>query len=1770
MSENIIYGEGGGGGCFMAGTQILLENGKYKNIEELIPGDIILSYNQYGDVELDTVEKLHIHEEPYPIYKIKFWKGEVYSTLNHWVLNQYNSFVEIGSLTIEDAIIDSLGHLRPILSKEFFKLDKVYNLTVSKNHTFIANNIRVHNGGHRVSYPIIYGEGGGGGGKGGGGSSTPRAAVESPNTLKSTQIAEVIDVISEGEIEGLVDGANSVFLDDVPLSEYTGYKLESRTGTQTQTAVSAATRGILNSKSTSTTPILYGPSNAKVITVTDPLVKQVIIQISVPSLYQQNTINGDMLGSTIAFKISTKPQSSGTYIDDIFTEIQGKCTSLYKQDYAVSIARYTSAQYPIDIKIERTKADSTSAAVQDSMYCGVYTEVQPDIFRYPNTALISLKLDSDNFSSIPTRGYDIKGIKVKVPTNYNTTTRNYTGEWDGTFKIAWTDNPAWVFYDIVTDTRYGIGNNVPEAFIDKWSLYSIARYCDGVDSNGNYTGVKSGFKNANGTDIYEPRFTCNICIQTQNEAYKVLNDIASIFRGMQYWATGQLIVSADIPKDPVAQFSPANVIDGVFNYSGSSAKTRHTAVKVTWNDPSDAYRQKIEYVEANGFSTGYNPIDKHGVVQTETIAIGCTSRGQANRVGRWLLYTELLETETVSFKTGLEHARVYPGAIIQTTDPFRGGERLGGRVQSISSSGIELDGEVADGIDYYLSLVNTTPNLSFTGSISGYTLTVSNISIAKNQLKVGLHISGNNIPADTYITAFNTGSGGLGTYTINKSLTVASQLITATLQEPNIETRSGSVLNNIFILDTNAQSFTSADTNMLWLLSKPAQEPEYWRVISITEDGPSTANIVALEYNPDKFAAIEDGLILEERPVSQIDTSRPDTPTNLSIQEHLYYSSPSVYSTAATISWTGQAKKYMLKYCSIINNVADYNWNVIESYTPMVEIKPIGPGTYQFQLEAVNAAGRKSAPLITNITILGVMAPPMDVSDFVAEKSNGIMLSWRANNDNSWAYPDIDLNGYEIREIFLQELSEFFTLSDKASFPTWAINYNYNINDNIKITLSGTTRYFRCIQAHQSSSTIDLTKWSESIGSIRWKTLAEVRSQVGNQSLTFSQYVAYLNSVWNSYSNNKVQSGLIYEASYRDSIAATGYNIYLIKAIDKSNNPSSIPTLAGVIVNRPPAVESITYEIGGENLEIKWIQPTPDIAIKNYEVKYLDNKGTEVTTITQTSYLSKKLWFSGFTEYLTIQGVDFAGNRSDIRSFNITLPAISPPINIQKEFIGENYKLSWTPPSTSNNTPSLSKYDVVYLNGSGGEVLVTSINSTSYSSKVSWTDSRTFRVYSVDTVGNRSTSYAEVQIQTPTPSKPLNIVATVIDNNVLLKWEPPASGMELPLSKYILKKGSTWDSGEVLGTINGEFSTVFETINDTYTYWLAAVNSAGKEGTPDQRSATVNQPPDYFLINNYYSDFTTPYGDSTNNPGTSITSSNAHKILSGELVLPIDTSQTWTSHFTSNSKTAFTNFGAIPYITPGSSSGYYQEIIDYGTTIDASSITITFNSTNIYGNPSIIFEVWPGSGNPSSIVWGDKISATKAFFTNFRYVKIRVSVSGGVISARELNVRIDVKRRSISKIHTHTIPEVSFSGNISGTTLTVNSISNNGIVRVGQVLSATNMSNNTTITGLLTGTGGIGTYTVNNSQSRSEQNITATDPDGSIVYLTDDGKVTGTRLFTDIQSISLTPAYSATAKPIAIYNYVDVPTPTYFKILMYDSDTGDRIGGTCSYTVTGV
>lgn len=495
-------------------------------------------------------------------------------------------------------------------------------------------------------------------------------AVEASDTLRSKAYARVLDVISEGEIEGLVDGPKSIFLNETPLQGPGGefnfdVKVDLRHGSQGQTHI----EGFPSVENEVQVGVEAKKATPVVRTITNPNVDAVRVKVLIPQLSNQDKKTGDLNGSSVKIAIELQT-NGGSWSRVVEEEIKGKTMSRYERAYRIALP----GNGPWNIRLVRISEDSKDSAVANKTLLSSITEIIDSKLNYPNTALVGIRVDASQFDSIPTRSYHMRLLRVQVPTNYDPVARTYDGAWDGSFKIAWTNNPAWCFYDLITSERYGLGQHVPADSVDKWALYSIGKYCDELVPNG-YGGT-------------EPRFTLNCYLQTREEAYKLLNDIAGAFRGMLYWGGGSIITTQDAPGDASYLFTNANVIEGEFTYSGSSVKARHTVALVTWNDLKDMGRQKVEYVEdAAG-------VAQLGVISTEVAAFGCTSQAQAHRLGRWILLSELTETETVTFSTGMEGVAIAPGRIIKVRDNYRYGKRLGGRIVAATNTRLTLDSDV--------------------------------------------------------------------------------------------------------------------------------------------------------------------------------------------------------------------------------------------------------------------------------------------------------------------------------------------------------------------------------------------------------------------------------------------------------------------------------------------------------------------------------------------------------------------------------------------------------------------------------------------------------------------------------------------------------------------------------------------------------------------------------------------------------------------------------------------------------------------------------------------------------------------------------------------------------------------------------------------------------------------------------------------------------------------------------------------------------------------
>ncbi len=510
-------------------------------------------------------------------------------------------------------------------------------------------------------------------GKGSSKGHTPR---EAKDNLKSTQLLSVIDAISEGPVEGPVDGLKSVLLNSTPVldsegnTNISGVTVVFRAGEQEQTPPegfeSSGSETVLGTEVKYDTPITR--------TITSANIDRLRFTFGVQALVE-TTSKGDRNPSEV--RLLVQIQRNGGWVTEKDITIKGKTTS----QYLASVVVGNLPPRPFNIRMRRMTPDSTTDQLQNKTLWSSYTEIIDVKQGYPNTALVGVQVDSEQFGSQQvSRNYHLRGRILQVPSNYNPQTRQYSGIWDGTFKPAYSNNMAWCLWDMLTHPRYGMGKRLGAADVDKWALYVIGQYCD--------QSVPDGF---GGT---EPRITCNAYLTTQRKAWDVLSDFCSAMRCMPVWNGQTLTFVQDRPSDKVWTYNRSNVVmpdDGApFRYSFSALKDRHNAVEVNWIDPNNGWETATELVEDT------QAIARYGRNVTKMDAFGCTSRGQAHRAGLWLIKTELLETQTVDFSVGAEGLRHVPGDVIEICDDDYAGIRTGGRVLAVNSQTrtLTLDREI--------------------------------------------------------------------------------------------------------------------------------------------------------------------------------------------------------------------------------------------------------------------------------------------------------------------------------------------------------------------------------------------------------------------------------------------------------------------------------------------------------------------------------------------------------------------------------------------------------------------------------------------------------------------------------------------------------------------------------------------------------------------------------------------------------------------------------------------------------------------------------------------------------------------------------------------------------------------------------------------------------------------------------------------------------------------------------------------------------------------
>ncbi|WP_339496942.1 host specificity protein J [Pseudomonas sp. EA_15y_Pfl1_P101] len=537
-----------------------------------------------------------------------------------------------------------------------------------------------------------------------GGESRPKSPVEAPDSLRSTNVAKILIAVGEGEFDG-TPTARDIFLDNTPIQDASGnynfanVKWDWRPGSVDQTYIpgipSVDNETSLNIELRSGTPWVQSMTNLQLSAAR--------IRLATPRLASQDS-EGNIGGYSIQYAVDVATDG-GAYQEVLVGAITGKATTRYEKSMRIDLPPANSGWL---IRVRRITPNQNTDKISDSLFIAGYTQVIDAKLRYPNTALLFVEFDAEQFTNIPAVTVKCKARRWQVPSNYDPVARTYTGAWDGTMKEAWTNNPAWVTYGICTQDRFGLGRRIKPWMVDKWELYRIAQYCDQMVPNG--------------ADGVEPRFLCDMNLQGKADAWSLLRDIAGIYRGMTYWAQGQLVMQADMPRaqDMDYVFTRSNVIDGKISYGSASAKTRFTRCLVSYDNPLNNYDTDV---------TVYSdlPLQRRlGDKPTEISAIGCTRVSEAQRRAKWLVLSNN-QDRTISFRTGMEGRIPLPGFIIPVADSLLAGREIGGRIAAAAGKVITLDRDTLAkaGDRLVINLPNGRAEGRTVESVSGRNVTVT-------------------------------------------------------------------------------------------------------------------------------------------------------------------------------------------------------------------------------------------------------------------------------------------------------------------------------------------------------------------------------------------------------------------------------------------------------------------------------------------------------------------------------------------------------------------------------------------------------------------------------------------------------------------------------------------------------------------------------------------------------------------------------------------------------------------------------------------------------------------------------------------------------------------------------------------------------------------------------------------------------------------------------------------------------------------------------------
>ena len=1654
---------------------------------------------------------------------------------------------------------------------------------------------------------FIKGSGGGGGGKGGGGGSrTPTTAKDS---LNSKSFANILDLISEGEIEGLHDPGGftnsfmqSIFLNNTPLKNSDGtdnfldVSIQKNNGTSIQS--------VLQGFNTSSTPVSLTRTVTKAapvsFSITDPSVTTVLIDMRFLALQKVNK-DGDTLGTEVQFRFSKQQSGQSTQILKTET-IKGRTGDLYTRQYNFDIS---ANSFPVTFEVSRLTDDDTTInanssddlinhtstfqvgsyqlikefdnpiqatysqtgnniivnttddhlkvlgdslgfefitegsnqqftfsngnQVKNNSYTGpsngnfAVTEVVNAtsfkiqhtesknvvngsckfnrVLNYPNSALVGLKIDAEQFNSIPKRAYLINGLKVRIPASNSTGTpvvvRNATQAaslgisnanqiksfgfihypngyiFNGQLTAAqYTNDPAFCLLDLLLSERYGTGQFVKLANLDIYSFYAISKYSSELVT------FKDRRNDGNVETIKEPRFSLNCVLRKRQDAFKVINSLSSVFRGMPLYTAGSISMIQDKEGiDPSFLFNKTNVTEDGFTYSGVSQKTRANIVVVKYfdNELRDAAYEEV---------INQDEINKYGAISKNIDSFGVTSRTQARRLGKWFLTTVATEIETVTFTTTLEAgALCRPGMLIEIQDEVKSGVRQAGRIINMQTVGsnhvITTDQSNLPNLSGFVSVIMPNGQVS-KKAVQSIDPTNKKITI-NGKFQIKIKDSNNNEP---YLETLQENPDYIDTFE-NKI--------------PNI--------GSIWVLETTGTPSQTISSNQ-------------FKVVAVEEGDDFTFNISAVSHNESKYGVVEQLETLQHRDITNLDEI-PTAPENfanalLSDGTTVNYPIESLYKyrdqvkVRVIVQWkpVDGVNKYELIY-----NQDNKSEIVVTTQSPSFDIDDVNVNTatssiFNFKIKSISASGRKSTDTLeTSLTVQGKNTPPSRVSDTFAgeiDPNLGIQLSWTPIVAIPPSFSDLDIRGYIIKEGSNYNtgtlIGEFNTTNilvptlpsktDNAKvYSIKAIDSDGNVSANARttsVTINNPPTIDINTITHEYKDDNLIINWTE--------------PTLGTGQFAIKEYEIF---------DDATSLGKVSSTTFTLPVNFNTDRTIKIKAFDIIGREGSLTSKTIPFVKTAAPNINIAFE--GTKLRLSWSEPTQgNTKIKEYEIRRSSNSITDIGNAKLVDKINSDSYVLDITNASTAEdgfpvgtavrffvvALDANGFRGEIGRTGIAnfpdavLAAPPAPQNLTAVIKSDSAFVSWDSVTPLSNGLPIKDYKIYRESATATTAGIADFqqNGTQVTERVLWTDSQQkYFVRAVDTNNNLG-ALSEVLFSVAIPNAVTNLRNEVIDNNVLLRWtESAIAANQLPIIHYNIYRNTT-DAVNLVGQKQGTFTTVFEQVGGDFTYILLPVNSANVEGSQASTLAKVDQPPDFVLTDEVDSTFS----------GTIVNGF----LDDGGLFFNVDTDRTWKQHFDPNNNDTSRSFGVYGattvYALPTENSGSYEEIIDTGAVIASTRIesTLGLDLTETVGTTTVTPEIFTSLDGTSYTSKGSGNS--NVLGTNFRYIKVKFVFTGSA---------------------------------------------NDDLIKVQSLKTKTFLKRKT---------------------DQGSTTVSQSDSQGS-------GKqISFTETFIDIDAITLTIRGSSSSAKYAIYDFVDSANPADgFKVFLFDNN-GNGVAGTVDFTVRGV